>query len=279
MAARKSAGMLTASRPPAPPAFETRGARRRSLDAVHHGRSSAREPRGTRSSSGRGGGEVGSAPRAAGPRKVPVHPEGVAEDCPWILAAHGHPGVNGASSYEPEPAARDWACSFSWCREAQVGMPRRRRCRRGTWRHRRAPRGASRGAQRHTGSARRAVVGSLAIASLHRARSRAGRAGRCASARVGVLCRGHVIERRLPGELAVCRPGLNVEVDVARAVWAAYACPLSTKVSMSSDHLGDMTGGAGLMGIAGDAERIEGRGGRAPVGAGDDVPGCPSPPP
>ncbi len=216
-----------------------------------------------------GGGEVVAHSERPGHREDPVHLEGVAEGLAHLLAAHGHPGVVEPVVGEPESGRAGLGLFVLVVREAQVdaaavdveGVAEV------LARHRRAlevPAGAPSAIRGRPGGGRRLTR----LASLPQ-----GEVARVAlPARVGVLCRGHVIER-LPGELAVCRPGLDVEVDVARAVCGGIRVALVDQGVHELDHLGDVTGGAGLIGGREDAERIEGRGGRALVGVGDDVPG------
>ena len=81
-------------------------------------------------------------------------------------------------------------------------------------------------------------------------------AGIVLAARVGVLGRGHVIQR-LPGQRAVFRPGFDVEVDVAAAVGGGIRMALLDQRVHELDHLQDVPGRARLVGRREDAEQVE----------------------
>jgi hypothetical protein len=67
------------------------------------------------------------------------------------------------------------------------------------------------------------------------------------AARVGVLGRGHVVQR-LPGERAVGWPGPDVEVDVTAIVGRGIRMALGDEGVDELDHLDDVAGGPRLVG-------------------------------
>ena len=153
-------------------------------------------------------------------------------------------------------AARDWACSFSWCGNRRSTPP--------PWMSKAGPRYLPAIAEHsmcHPGRPGPQGLGQAAVSGsesffqpFHKQRSRGGRACRM---RVGVLGRLHVVEA-LVGELAVRRPRPHVEVHVARAVLGRVGVALGDQGRDQLDHLEDVSRGARLVGRRQHVDRGQG---------------------
>ena len=147
------------------------------------------------------------------------------------------------------PAARDCACSFSWCGKRRSTPP--------PWMSKAAPRylpamaehsmchpGRPRPRARPRGGLRLAgVVAALPEREVTRV---------ALAARVGVAGGLHVVDP-LPRQLAVRRPGAHVEVDVARAVLGGVRV---TPLDQRRDQLEDLRHVAGRGRLVGRAPTL-----------------------
>ena len=154
------------------------------------------------------------------------------------------------------PAARDCACSFSWCGKRRSTPP--------PWMSKALPRYLPAIAEHSmcqpgaTGTPRAGPGGGLRLGLLLPALPQ-GEVARVAlpghRLRVGGHLRGlHVVDA-LPGQLAVRRPRADVEVDVAGAVLGGVGVPAGDQLADQLEHLGHVPGGGRLVGGRRDVQR------------------------